>query len=282
MNISKPLLLIAFIVLSLIAVFSMHFVKTSNNHENAKEVTILNTWNLPKILEEVSGIAYMGNQKIAAIQDEKGSIFIYNLKTSTLEKEIPFGKDGDYEGITLVETTAYVLKSDGEISRVEQFMESDTQTTVYESPFKGSYNFEGLGYDKNNNRLLIALKENGEKEYRPVYAFDLTTNTFLKDPVFKLHFDDPVLTASGKKKKKIKLYPSEINIHPTTGKLFILEGVNPKLLILDATGNMETLHLFHKKQFPQAEGITFGDNGEMYVSNEGRGGKATILQIQLN
>ncbi|MEX2349988.1 MAG: SdiA-regulated domain-containing protein [Flavobacteriaceae bacterium] len=282
MNISKALIIIVFVIVGLAVALYMHFDTAQIPYEHAKTVTIQKKWELPEILDEVSGIVYFGDQKIAAVQDEKGIIFIYNLNTSSIEKEIPFGEDGDYEGITLVGNTAYVLKSDGTLSQVANFMGNQAQTTVYESPFKKGSNFEGLCYDRKHNRLLLALKENGESDSKPVYAFDLTTKTFNKEPVFTLRSDDPILATSSKKKKKPALYPSEINIHPETGKVFILEGVRPKLLILDAAGTMETLYVLDRKQFPQAEGLTFGSQNEVFISNEGSGGTPNLLHVKLN
>ncbi|CAN5226767.1 hypothetical protein BH23BAC2_BH23BAC2_09750 [soil metagenome] len=284
MKVQKAALLIVLGVLTLFGVILIGFDQkgqfdTRGGDEN---IEILNTWNLPEILDEVSGIAYLGDKKIAAIQDENGIIFIYNLETSTIEKEIPFGKDDDYEGIAIAGSTAYVLSSNGNISRVEHFLTGNPVTTIHKNPLKGRFNFEGLSYDRENNRLLVALKEKSGRDFTPVYAFELNTNTFQEEPLFKLHFDDAVLSGINEKKAQNKLRPSEINIHPQTGKIYVLEGVNPKLLILDKNGKMERVYILNRGQFPQAEGLTFSPSGAVYVSNEGRGGKANILEVKLD
>ena len=49
---------------------------------------IINEWQLPKELDEVSGIDWVGDNKLACIQDEDGIIFIFNLETSKVEKSI--------------------------------------------------------------------------------------------------------------------------------------------------------------------------------------------------
>ena len=111
MNLSKALILMLLVVAGLVTVFFLHFDATQIRYKHAETVEVVKKWELPDILYEVSGIAYMGDQKIAAVQDEKGIIFVYNLSTSSIEKEILFGEDGDYEGIALAGSTAYVLKS---------------------------------------------------------------------------------------------------------------------------------------------------------------------------
>ena len=63
---------------------------------------IIRKWDLPEVLEEVSGIHYLSGNKMACVQDEDGIIFIYNLDTDLVEKTINFSKSGDYEGVARV------------------------------------------------------------------------------------------------------------------------------------------------------------------------------------
>ena len=48
-------------------------------YTNAAQIKIANKWELPRVLEEVSGIDYIDKERIACIQDEVGELFIYNL-----------------------------------------------------------------------------------------------------------------------------------------------------------------------------------------------------------
>src|SRR5690606_38986530 len=122
---------------------------------------------------EVSGIAYLGDDRIAAVQDEDGIIFIYDLNQSAIINEIKFGKPGDYEGIAIVSSSAYVLRSDGTIFEVKNFESDHPVTTPYVTDLKDQFNYEGLCFDKKNNRLLIAAKEKAKDKYKPVFAFNL-------------------------------------------------------------------------------------------------------------
>ncbi len=127
------------------------------------EYTILNRWELPKVLEEVSGISWIGNNKVACIQDEEGSIFIYNLKTSQLEDTIDFANKGDYEDIVSFQQDAYVLRSDGIIFGVENYLTAP-KVTEYATFNDDSRNVEGLTLDKVHNRLLLAVKDEKHEE----------------------------------------------------------------------------------------------------------------------
>ena len=81
-------------------------------------VKVIKRWDLPAVLTEISGLAGMDNERFACIQDELGNIYVYNTAIAKIEKEISFAGFGDYEGITLVGDTAWVVRSDGRLYEV--------------------------------------------------------------------------------------------------------------------------------------------------------------------
>lgn len=262
--------------------FSFDGIAPSRSMPGSKQVEIVQKWELPSILREVSGIALIDNDRIACVQDEEGIIFIYNLKTSKIEQEIEFADSGDYEGIALVGTTAYILRSDGSIFEVNDFEKQTALTIKHTIPLEGKYDFEGLCYDEKNNRLLVNIKDMDKDEFKPIFAFDLSTKQLNPKPVFNIDFNDPVFDILEVKNSDKILQPTEIGIHPVTGNIYVLEAKNPKLLILDPTGKPLKLHVFKEQQFSQAEGISFGKAGELYISNEGNHEPGNILQILLS
>lgn len=63
---------------------------------------IIRKWDMPVELEEISGINYIHSEKMACVQDEEGSIFIFDLNNNLVDKKINFGKTGDYEAKPLL------------------------------------------------------------------------------------------------------------------------------------------------------------------------------------
>lgn len=61
------------------------------NYSYTGELRILKTFELPESLKEVSGISHIDDSKLACIQDEKGSIYIYDLNLESVTREIQFG-----------------------------------------------------------------------------------------------------------------------------------------------------------------------------------------------
>ncbi len=237
----------------------------------ASAVKISRTWELPPVLKEISGISYIDPARIACVQDEIGSIFIYNTSTLTIENEIPFGPPGDYEAIAIVNKDAYVAVADGRIIEVSDYNSGKPAIKEYGTHLTVRQNVEGLCYDKANKRLLVAIKgrEEGSALYKGIYAFDLATKTMPVKPVIKIDLQDPVFQKLSVKKPQTLIQPSEIEIHPVTGDIYIADGVRPQLLIMDNTGKIKALYALNKSEFIQPEGIMFTPPGELYIANEG-------------
>jgi len=234
------------------------------------------------VLDEVSGIDWIGDNRLACIQDEDGIIFIFNLKTSEIEKEITFEGAGDYEDIRVVGKDAYVLRSDGTIFQVSNFMESNIEIIKYDTFLTEDHNMESLAWDKSNNRLLLVPKarEPEDDSFKGVYEFPLKDKQLKKTPIHKLQMKDPLL-ADLKGKLRQKLRPSALGINPVTKEYYILDGRSARLVIAGSDFQLNKLHSLAEEDFEQAEGITFSEDGKIYISNEGKGAKANILEIEL-
>lgn len=250
-------------------------------------VTIAQKWELPEILREVSGIVYLGDNQFACVQDEAGVIFIYDVAQKLIIRQVAFGAAGDYEGIALAGNHAYVVRSDGKLFEITNIRTHKNKITEYATPLTAQNNVEGLAYDSKNNRLLLALKgeETNGSNYKGVYAFDLATMKLVAQPVFKLNLQDPMLVKQKQKKKKkantmSKAWqPSEIAVHPVTGDIYLTEATNPQLFVLNTDGSIKNRFQLSSSEFYKPEGIAFGPQGEMFISNEGKKRQANILRV---
>lgn len=238
-------------------------------------------WELPMILTEISGFALIDKNTIICVQDELGVVYFYDLNKSMITREIPFSDPGDFEGITVVKNDAWVLRSDGKLYRIINFLHEDPKVEEHIITLPGNQNLEGLCYDKLNNRLLIAPREFDTQDItkKGIYAFDLTNLKFLPKPIFNIELNHSVFKDM-QKKGKVALMPSEIAIHPTSGKIFITDARNAQVLILTATGEIEKRVQLNRSIFVKTEGISFTSSGELYLSNEGKKQNPTLLFLQ--
>lgn len=271
--------LVIMLTLVLIMLFFTFEKKDSRYQNGITSYEVVQKWELPDQLEEISAIEWLGDGRIAAVQDEDGIIFIYDLNKGKIEKEINFGEGGDYEGLSISEGTAYVLRSDGTVFEVRDYLNSKAAATALKTSLadiKG-IDVEGLSLDKGSNSLLLAVKENKqEKNSRGIYSFDLGKNQSEGQPLFRISLSDPIF------KKEGEFNPSEIEIHPSTGEYYILDAQNHKLLITGKDGKPKKVELLDKNDFSQPEGLTFTPEGVLYISNEAGDGPANILQVNLN
>lgn len=246
---------------------------------------ITGRWKLPSELLEVSAIDWLDNSRIAALQDEDGTIFIYDLKKKEITDKIEFGLPGDYEGLAIDGKDAYVLESNGRISEIKNFLDPDRTVDSYETFFGSENNMETLELDVDRNRLLMAPKDHDPNSERSkgIYAFSLDTKKVVSEPVFNIDMGDKVL----KRFRDNDLYktfrPSDLAIHPKTKEIYVLEGSKPKLLILDADGIAKSAYALDKKVFPRPEGITFGTDATLYIYSEGKkGAGGTLTELKLH
>lgn len=252
---------------------------------------------LPVVLHEISGLAIVDPNTIACIQDENGILFFYDTKTHKIKREIAFGLNGDYEGITLVDKSLFILRSDGVLFEIKNFSSAKFSIKTYATQVP-ALNNEGLCYDAANDRLLIGAKGRINKDplykdQRIIYAFDLKTKSLNKKPVFQLNINDINISAkldgfnfTKRKDKKgnvievgLKLNTSEIAIHPVTKQLYVLSATDHCLFIFNMNGKLETITRLNPNIFNKAEGLSFFANGDLMISNEGQEHQPTLLRF---
>ena len=73
--------------------------------------------------------------------------------------------------------------------------------------------------------------------------------------------------------------PSDLAIDPATGNLYLLCSTGKLLLVFDPAGRLIFASPLDPSIYLQPEGITFFPDGELLISNEGRGGKASLVVI---
>ncbi|WP_379953020.1 SdiA-regulated domain-containing protein [Dokdonia sp. R78006] len=254
--------------------------KTTIQKKSKEDYTIINTWKMPEILNEVSGISWISENTIACVEDEDGIIFIYDLKKEKVIQEIAFAGGGDYEGIAINDKDAYVMRSDGLIYEVLRFRESEPIITTFQTAFTARNNIETLTLDTEKNSLVVTPKDRDQSDdFKGLYYITLDAKTMDEKPLLRIDMNDKAFK-DFKKKKAYRIFsPSDVAIHPVTGDYYVLEGKNPKLAILDSDGTVKKVYKLDKDDFAQPEGITFSPDGKLFISNEARKEEATIVEV---
>lgn len=249
---------------------------------------------LPETLDEVSGVYYSDKHNIAMVQDEIGTIFFYNLESKEITDSFSFSDEGDFEGITRVKNSYFVLRSDCTLFEVMSGKSGYFNGKSYSLNLP-NLDCEGICYDSSNNRILISTKavKNDDDDLdeipRRIYGFNLKTKTFSKEPIIFLTVksiekflkkQEKVSQIREDHKKKIKFQPSDMAIHPTNGNLYVISASGNLLCVTDLNGNIKEIYFLDDELYPQAEGISFGPHNELYITNEADGKTATLLKIE--
>ncbi|MGO4912072.1 SdiA-regulated domain-containing protein [Leeuwenhoekiella sp. W20_SRS_FM14] len=251
--------------------------------ENAT-YTIVKTWELPELLNEVSGLAWVNDSTLACIQDEDGYIYHYNLNSEEISYDVEFAENGDYEAIALDSTNAYIMRSDGRIFEVLNYMKDTLNVSHFNTPFDEDNNIESLAFNPKTRNLITVSKDKGlnEKRFKGIYEIPLDTKVQKENPVVQIDMNAEAFADFQKKKEQKTFNPSDLAIHPKTGDYYIVDGKKPKLLILNPNGSIKALHELNTFHFAQPEGITFSPDGKLYIANEAASGVATLMEVTLD
>lgn len=227
-------------------------------------------YTLPNTLLEISGITYIGDNRIAAEQDESGTIFIYDLSSRAIIETLSYDEVGDYEDIAYIgDGIYYLLKSDGTLTEYN----TSTKIVNHYSLSTGAKNNEGLTYDTLTNSLLISTKSKAGKgksfkDERYIYSFNLQSKTLADEPFFVINIKDIDSYMNGAV-SELKFRPSAIAVHPKTQNIYIISAIDRVAAIFDRNGNILEAIKLDEKNFYKTEGMTFTDTNNLLIANEG-------------
>lgn len=269
MNILQIFIVILVILLVVFACFPKKKAKEYASRYDIDKPN--NRMEMPQNLKEISGLSFYKDNQLACVNDEKGTVFIYDLASHKVIETIDIGKNGDYEGIEVVDDEIFIMKSNG---KIKGFKISDGSERKIDCSDKDVKEYEGLSYHPQTRSLLLVTKEKDKdkNDKKTIYAYSLTTEKFSKYLTIN---EDMIKGNDGKK----TFAPSGIAVHPITGEIFIVSSQGKKLLILSPEGEKNTLIELDPETFVQPEGICFTPNGDLYISSEGTDSNGYILKF---
>lgn len=253
---------------------------------------------VPGELMEISGISFVTDSVLVAIQDEEGILYFYDLTKEAVVKKYEFWKGKDYEDLAVVGNNLWIVNSSGTLYEIQNFKAGPSKPNVYNTALAEENNIEGLAYDKNNNRLLLAVKDfglDGNEKEKAIYAFDLKTKTFNTQAVYSIKLSEiesffkgdeieevskKILKIVGNQNLNEVFRTSALNFHPLTGELYVLSSLNNIIAVLNKTGNIARILELDGNEFIQPEGLAFTSDGRLFISNEGQGKQANIIELE--
>ncbi len=235
-------------------------------------------WNLPKRLDEISGLALSADERLFAHDDERAVIYEIDWHRGRVSKAFALGDPsikGDFEGIAIAGHDFYLVTSDGVLYRAAEG--DDGAHVVYERIDTGTgrrCEIEGLTYDARRALLLLGCKAPREASMQgrvSVLAWAPERRAIDEQASFSVP-EKPFAAAL----EATHFNPSSVEISRDGTHLYLLAGKQRALAEVDLNGGLMAVTPLPAKQHRQPEGLAIGPERETIIADEAGGGRATL------
>lgn len=233
---------------------------------------------LPRSLVEVSGLATWDSTHLLAHGDELPTLYVIRASDGGIVRAIRLGvrrREGDYEDLALDGRHGFLAQSDGTLF---EFTLDDTSSVRayrrYAGLLGGACEVEALGLDLAGGGLVVACKRvRGMRRpvgvpflrWGPRRQFDL-------HPAFTIPW-----SALGGDGDRARFAASGMVRTPDRSGWLVLDGPNARIAEVAAGGRVVSLRELPRDLLPQAEGITIGLDGALYIASEGKHGPGRLV-----
>jgi len=228
------------------------------------------TYYLPEILKEISGIA-LNDNKLYCVQDELGVVFDYDLSEEKINHLHRFTDIGDFEDITIKDEMMYVIRSDGNIFYFNYKNKTDIKQKFVSL---NALDIESLTYNQKDNYFYSISKDamaNSNESKRIIHRF-IFENAHKPEQYFEIDIDElnnNLEKNFGKLKKgKEQFNPSALTFHPITNDIYVLSATD-RLLVVVSNKKLKAVYPLPTHLYYKPEGLAFYGNGDLLISSEG-------------
>jgi len=233
-------------------------------------------WHLPKELSEVSGIALSADDRLFTHGDETARVFEVAYRTGRMVGSFSLGSQpvkGDFEAITSVGDSLYLLTSDGLLYQFAPGKNGDNVPyTKIDTGLKEACEFEGLTFDPARSSFLLLCKnvftKGALKDSLVIYqvrhgaAHDSAAGDSARTRI-----TTPLAPIIGPNDWK-SLHPSDITVDPVKGNYVIVAADERALVEITPTGELVEARALGKG-LAHVEGVAITKDHLLILSTEG-------------
>lgn len=232
---------------------------------------------LPGRLREISGLAVSADGRVFAHDDERAVIYEVDVRSGDLIKAFAMGDTparGDFEGIAVVDDRFYLVSSDGVIYESGEGADDDRLSfNTFGTGVGRRCEVEGLAYEPTDDTLLLLCKTARDESLRAfvsVFRWSRVERTLSAQPL--LIDLDEVERATDQN----NFAASGIERDPQTGHYVLIAGPDRAIVAVHRDGRVLGGGRLDADRHPQAEGITFGADGRLWIADEGASRRARL------
>ena len=237
-------------------------------------------WKLPRELEEVSGLAMTGDNRLLAHNDERAIVFEIDYLQGSIVKAFQLADmnhpvAGDFEGIAATDDGIFLVTSTGRLYEFHEGIAGESVLfNVYTTGVGRDFEIEGLTYDRGLRVLLLMCKDARSLDMEgqlAIYQWSVDEKQMKENGRILIRVKEFARHVSGR-----KFHPSGIERHPVSGNYFVVAGRQGAIGEMTPAGQVVTVRKFPARWHRQVEGITFAADGTLIVADEGAGRKGRL------
>ena len=237
-------------------------------------------WKLPRDLEEISGLAMTGDQRLLAHNDERAIIFEIDYLQGSIVKsfqlaDMNFPVAGDFEGIAATDDGIFLVTSSGRLFEFREGASGESVLfNVYTTGVGRDCEIEGLTYDRSQRGLLLMCKDARSLEMEgqlAIYQWSIDKKQLNGDVRLVIPVAEFSRHISGR-----KFHPSGIERHPVSGNYYVIAARQVAIAEITPAGQVVAVRKFPARWHRQVEGITFAADGTLIIADEGAGRKGRL------
>lgn len=234
----------------------------------------LEQWNLPSRLDEISGLALTGDERLLAVGDEQAIVYELDYVEGRLVKAFAFGDPtlrGDFEGIAWHERRVYLVTSGGTIYTAGEGDDGErVPFREHRTEIGRDCEVEGLAADPEADVLMVLCKRSlrGSNLASPMIFLWSTTDRTV-EWARRIELPDEAIEAE---LGAADLRPSGIARVRSSGHWLIVAARQKALVEIDANGALVAARrLPLAGRHRQPEGIELLADGRLLVADEAGG-----------
>lgn len=231
-------------------------------------------WQLPKQLEEVSGLALMSDGRLFVHQERRGVVWEVDWQKGTLVKSFHLGKGikSHFVGIAILGTRFYMINEKGGITYFHEGFPGEGKP--YSSYDTGTGQFcdaSGLAARPDTSELLILCgkpQKKTPKDQLTVFAWNTVTREKVNVPFLSIPL--PAELAG--------IEPSGIELLPDGSGFLVLTAKERFIIDISWKGEIRSWQALQKDFHKTPAGLTITPDGAIILADQGSRAQLTVYQ----
>lgn len=235
-------------------------------------------WELPKALQEISGLAVDSAGRVFAHDDEQAVVYQLDPATHRVVKRFSFGRPavrGDFEAIAVVGRQVILTTSGGVLYAGREGRDGEAVPYVTQATGVGrACEVEGMAYEPAGRALLFVCKEprtTALAGHLAVLRWSLDRKALDPRPRVFIRLSEITRELKGS-----GFHPSELVRVAGSGHYLVLSGHEHAIAEITLAGKVVAVARLRRGDHRQAEGLALGPDGALLISDEGAGGRGTV------